>query len=78
MDMEKVIKGLECCLHNNDCKNCPYKEEYDPNFDCIDRTRKDAIELLKEYKRQDGCPCTHCTEWECDEVCDEYKKWRDT
>ena len=37
-----------------------------------------ALDLLKEYKRQDGCPCTHCMEWECDEVCEEYKKWKDT
>lgn len=47
-DIEKVIKGLECCNNRNDCKQCPYATEYDPNLDCIDKTRADAIELLKE------------------------------
>ena len=50
--------------------------------DYVDCVRTDLLQtvvgLLKEYKRQDGCPCTHCMEWECDEVCEEYKKWRET
>ena len=45
--LEKVIKGLECCNNRYDCKQCPYATEYDPNLDCIDKTRADAIELLK-------------------------------
>ena len=47
-DIEKVIKGLECCNNRNDCKQCPYAKEYDPILDCIDKTRHDAIELLRE------------------------------
>lgn len=47
-DIEKVVKGLECCNNRNDCKQCPYANEYDPVLDCIDKTRADAIELLKE------------------------------
>lgn len=49
-DIEKVIKGLESCNSRNDCKQCPYAKEYDPKLDCIDKTRADAIELLKELK----------------------------
>ena len=52
-DIEKVIKGLECCFRGNDCRNCPYKEVFNPerpNLDCIDMTREDAIALLKEYR----------------------------
>lgn len=78
-DMENVITGLECCLkesdhlYSNPCNGCPYEGQ-----ECIERMEADALALLKEYKRQDGCPCTHCMEWECDEVCEEYKKWKDT
>ena len=83
MDKEKVIKGLEHCIResehidDNPCDGCPYFVS--DQYGC-ERTQmeKDALELLKEYKRKDGCPCTHCTEWECDEVCEEYKKWKDT
>ena len=46
--LDKIINGLTCCINHNDCKKCPYANEYDPTFDCIDRTRKDALELLKE------------------------------
>jgi len=49
-DIEKVIKGLECCFRGNDCRNCPYREVFDPALDCIDMTREDAIALLKEYR----------------------------
>ena len=48
-DIEKVIKGLECCNNRNDCKQCSYATEYDQNLDCIDKTRADAIELLKGF-----------------------------
>ena len=79
-ELNKVIKGLEHCqlmTSNspfNPCHECPYKGKYG----CAEILKREALELLKEYKQQDGCPCTHCMEWECDEVCDEYKKWRDT
>lgn len=83
-DMEKVIKGLEKCLNPNlncyhDDIDCPYEEQCWLSDSLPTRPLKeDALELLKEYKRQDGCPCTHCMEWECDEVCDEYKKWKNS
>ena len=49
-DFDKVLNGLESCLHNHDCKNCRYKDEYDHSIDCIDRNRTDAIELLKSQQ----------------------------
>ena len=58
-DIEKVIKGLECCLResehidDNPCKNCPY---YDVDSGiggrCMEEKDKDAIELLKEQQKQ--------------------------
>ena len=79
-DIDKVIDGLEHCklmcegVSHNPCKGCQYQGKYD----CADTLKADALKLLKEYKRQERCPCTHCMEWECDEVCEEYKKWKDT
>ena len=72
MDRERAIKdnairGLESAIEISGALVHLRKEH-----------AKAILELLKEYKRQDGCPCTHCMEWECDEVCEEYKKWKDT
>ena len=83
MDREKVIGGLAACTGEpHDCAGhtCPYFDFDDSEVDygCRVQMELDALALLKEYKRQDGCPCTHCMEWECDEVCEEYKKWKDT
>ena len=78
-DIEKVIKGLESCIGHCALMDCPYFDEKCETIGCNgNQVMKDALELLKEYKRQDGCPCTHCMEWECDEVCEEYKKWKDS
>ena len=75
-DIEKVIKALEQCRDGKpSCDGCPYDIK---SAKCLFLLHADALELLKEYKRQEGCPCTHCMEWECDEVCEEYKKWKDT
>lgn len=59
-ELEKTIKGLECCtydlpldnkVHKSDiCKNCPY---YNPETShCLntDYLMKDALELLKDQK----------------------------
>lgn len=56
-------------------EECPY---FKCETGCAITLAKDALELLKEYKRKEECPCTHCMEWECDDVCDEYIKWKDT
>ena len=83
MDRGKVIKGLQAHAdgcgyrsHHCDAMECPYR--YGDESCDIEEMCRDALALLKEYKRQDGCPCTHCMEWECDEVCEAYKKWKDT
>ena len=67
-ELEKVINGLTCCINHNNCKKCPYANEYDTTFDCIDRTRKDALELLKKQlktkvvfmRNSDGSFQTEC------------------
>ena len=50
-DIEKVIKGLDCCLDivksgrwASGCISCPYAEEKN----CREKMIKDAIALLKE------------------------------
>ena len=59
-ELEKVLKGLECCtediptdnnIHKDDfCKNCPYhKPELRYCFAKVDLMR-DALELLKPAK----------------------------
>jgi len=45
--IDKVIKGLTICI-DGDCTDCPYNDGcYGP---CSDNLKKDATELLKEYK----------------------------
>ena len=56
MDVEKVIKGLECCtkklcIYKDTEKECPYSElcgDYEEAFeDCTTALSKDALALLK-------------------------------
>lgn len=59
-DMEKVIKGLECCLIFDEdwfyhCDECPYRATEDErkviDWCChLEELRKDALELLKEQE----------------------------
>lgn len=53
-DIEKVIKGLECCLResehidDNPCADCPYYDiDSGVGGKCIDDKDRDALELLK-------------------------------
>lgn len=46
-DMEKVIKALETC-RKTDCANC----EYNTEVCLIDEIISDALELLKEQRKQ--------------------------
>lgn len=54
IEKEKVIKGLECCMPEQICKGCPYKE----TDECEDRgyyyskAIEDAIALLKEQETE--------------------------
>ena len=51
VDLEKVIKGYECCLRiDGGCKECPYWDRTNSNK-CEGNLKKDALELLKEYKK---------------------------
>ena len=79
MEDDKLVRVIDALEHCElcACNNCPYNENGKGGWNCR-QMHKDALELLKEYKRQDRCPCTHCMEWECDEVCEEYKKWKDS
>ena len=47
-DIERVIKGLECCMSEKTCHNkCPYKGQCDDGGWYYSRAIEDAIELLK-------------------------------
>ena len=47
-DIDKVIKGFECCVLPHDCSDdCPYSNT---NSFCTNSLHKDALELLKELK----------------------------
>ena len=49
VDMEKVIKGLECCEDRIQCENCPYgKPRYIGIQGCTRELVHDALALLKE------------------------------
>lgn len=47
IEREKVIKGLECCLHPFDlaCEECPYHDP-DGTGSICEQLEKDALELL--------------------------------
>ena len=70
-ELEKVISDLEQQIRWIEEIEC---HKFPGWLNCTNAMR-DALELLKEYKRQDGCPCTHCEEYECEKVCDEYREW---
>ena len=47
-DVEKVIKGLECCMAEKMCCNkCPYKGQCDDGGYYYSRAIEEALELLK-------------------------------
>lgn len=47
-ELEKVIRGLECCTETDDCNSCPYFEK--PEYCSEDVLMRDAIALLKEQE----------------------------
>ena len=58
-DIEKVIKGLECCkdpmITGIKCNICPYWDDNNPDeyqTSCNDNLCADALELLKEQQKQ--------------------------
>ena len=52
IDLEKVIKGLECCEASEilACESCPYREGHDLDLICFDTLQADALETLKWEK----------------------------
>lgn len=51
-DLEKVIKGLECCYQENrgpQCDHCPYKDECEADAEHLMR---DALSLLKAQEQE--------------------------
>ena len=53
-NIEKVVKGIECCMRvicpiNNDC---PYYRTSDSKQTCREHLVADALKLLKEQKEQ--------------------------
>lgn len=49
MDVEKIIKGLECCSKTR-CRECPYT--FGEDIDCIDHICFDALELIKSQQSE--------------------------
>lgn len=48
VDLEKVIKAMECCTQKNRCRECPYgRTDTDPEGCVRDYMLPDALELLK-------------------------------
>lgn len=49
-DMEKVIKGLECCAKDDCSINdvCPYGKK--DASDCLERLSADALAMIKEQE----------------------------
>lgn len=71
MDTEKVIKGLECCFHGQECCGdieCPYYIEHLSDCCCLEECQEnlkaDTLALLKELenekKRNPVIVCPHC------------------
>ena len=61
--LEKVIKGLECCMSERICKGCPYKEkdECENGGYYYSKAIEDALELLKtKYKPRESRKMLPC------------------
>lgn len=69
-DIEKVIKGLECCTEWGSCNKCPYEtpNEYDIG-ECTLSLHKEVLALLEEQeavearKENDGVPQPWTSWW---------------
>ena len=48
---EKEIRGIECCMRENNtnmCGDCPYHDFSETRFGCMRSAMRDALALLKE------------------------------
>lgn len=55
-DLEKVIRGLECCNTPNNHEDCPYNGAAHYNI-CTHQLLSDAISLLKAQEPQNMIVC---------------------
>lgn len=62
VDREKVIKGLEHCANEADCRGCLYQEQMKGRSDGCDCVRE-ALTLLKEHEAVE--PKVSSTEQRC-------------
>ena len=52
-DLQKVMKGLECCSSGNSCQGkCPYDEMGYEWTDCVRPLARDALALLKAKEQK--------------------------
>ena len=71
-DMEKVIKGLECCtfiLGKRKCNECPYQKDLPDNGcyqlqDDFHALLKEQDRIIKQYQKADGFLFAHGWKWE--------------
>ena len=47
INREKIQKGINACINEEECLNCPYDAEYERSCDCMEALIKDMAELLK-------------------------------
>ena len=52
-ELEKVIKGLECCTKLGCHHGCEYKSNGYSGMTCRQELERDALELLKEQKEKE-------------------------
>lgn len=53
MDIDKIIKGLECCsktVEQNRCEGCPY--DCDGFIFCLVAMSRDALKLIKSQQSE--------------------------
>ena len=63
VDLEKVLKGLECCLppHDPNCDLCPYDSI---DLRCRSKLHEDVIALLKA--QESAKPVVDIDTWKCE------------
>lgn len=64
-DVEKVIKGIECCRRGF-CFACPYNDGVDDNVDCKQILADDTLELLKRQREYEAAV-------EMEQYCEKYE-----
>lgn len=71
-NIEKVLKGLECCAECQRCAgNCPYDDDDDNCEKCTSELAKDALELLKEQDE-----LIRKLQKDKDKLCLEVSEWK--